>query len=126
GDAAPGILVAGASEVVTMAGGVRRGAAQGDVGRIRAIDPDGPDAPAVAIWEGRILAVGPRAAVEATIEAEGYPRSRFARLDADGGAVTPGLVDPHTHLLFAGSREGELVLRQRGASYLDILAAGGG
>jgi imidazolonepropionase len=36
------------------------------------------------------------------------------------------LIDPHTHLLFAGSREDELVLRQQGASYLDILAAGGG
>jgi imidazolonepropionase len=40
--------------------------------------------------------------------------------------VTPGLVDPHTHLLFAGAREEELVLRQRGADYLEILAAGGG
>ena len=126
GEVTPGILVAGASEVVTMAGGVRRGATQGEVGRITAEDPAGPDAPAVAIWEGRILAVGPRAAVEDAIDAEGLPLSRFARLDADGGAVTPGLVDPHTHLLFAGSREGELVLRQQGASYLDILAAGGG
>ena len=43
-----------------------------------------------------------------------------------GGVVTPGLVDPHTHLLFGGSRENELVLRQRGAGYLEILAAGGG
>ena len=57
---------------------------------------------------------------------EGYPLGRFARLDAAGGVVTPGLVDPHTHLLFGGSREGELVLRQRGAGYLEILAAGGG
>jgi imidazolonepropionase len=35
-------------------------------------------------------------------------------------------VDPHTHLIFAGSREGELELRQHGAGYLEILAAGGG
>ena len=54
------------------------------------------------------------------------PSARFARIDAAGGSVTPGLIDPHTHLLFAGSREDELVLRQEGASYLDILAAGGG
>jgi imidazolonepropionase len=40
--------------------------------------------------------------------------------------VTPGLIDAHTHLLFAGSRENELLLRQRGAGYLEILAAGGG
>ena len=47
--------------------------------------------------------------LEAALEAEGYPLGRFARLDAGGGTVTPGLIDPHTHLLFAGSREGELV-----------------
>ena len=126
GEATPGILVVGAAEVVTMAGGVRRGPTQAEVGRLAAVDPAGPDAPVVACWEGRILAVGPRAAVEASLEAEGYPLARFARVDAAGGAVTPGLVDPHTHLLFAGTREGELVLRQRGDSYLDILAAGGG
>jgi imidazolonepropionase len=64
--------------------------------------------------------------VEASLTADGLPLGRFARLDARGGSVTPGLVDPHTHLLFAGSREAELVLRQRGAGYLEILAAGGG
>jgi imidazolonepropionase len=88
--------------------------------------PDSPDAPVVATWGERIVAVGPRAEVEAGLEAGGFPLSRFARLDANGGLVTPGLIDPHTHLLFAGSREGELRLRQRGAGYLEILEAGGG
>jgi imidazolonepropionase len=60
------------------------------------------------------------------VEGEGYSVDRFATLDATGATVTPGLIDPHTHLLFAGSREDELELRQRGASYLEILAAGGG
>jgi imidazolonepropionase len=122
----PGLLIAGAREVVTVEGGVRRGAEQGEIGRLRTDDPSAPDAPVVACWEGRILGVGPRTEVEAALEAEGYPLARFARLDADGGTVTPGLIDPHTHLLFAGSRESELEQRQRGAGYLDILAAGGG
>ena len=122
----PGLLIVGAREVVTVAGGVRRGEDQGAVGRIRVDDPGDPEAPVVACWEGRILAVGPREAVEAALESGGYPLARFARLDADGGTVTPGLIDPHTHLLFAGSREGELEQRLRGAGYLDILAAGGG
>jgi imidazolonepropionase len=111
---------------VTLAGGVRRGETQGDVGRLQTDDPGSPDAPVVACWEGRILAVGPRDAVEGALEGGGYPLARFARLDAAGGAVSPGLIDAHTHLLFAGSREGELELRRRGASYLDILEAGGG
>jgi imidazolonepropionase len=125
----PGLLVVGAAEVVTMAGGPRAGADQGEVDRRDAAEAGGahaPDAPVIAIWEGRILGVGGRADVERLIAGEGYPLSRFDRLDAAGGTVTPGLVDPHTHLLFAGSREGELELRQQGASYLDILAAGGG
>ena len=130
GEAAPpGLLVVGAAEVVTVGGGLRAGSDQNEVARLSAADaggPDAPSAPVVAAWEGRILAVGPRADLEKVLESEGYSLGRFARLDARGGTVTPGLVDPHTHLLFAGSREDELELRQRGAGYMEILAAGGG
>jgi len=126
GEPTPGLLIVGATEIATLDGGVRRGAAQGEVARLSAADPSAPDAPVVGIWDGRIAAVGPRSAVEASLEADGLSLARFARVDAAGGSVTPGLIDPHTHLLFAGSREGELVLRQQGASYLDILQAGGG
>jgi len=124
----PGLLVEGAAEIATLAGGIRRGAGQDDpavlAGPAGEAGSDGGQV--IAVWEGRILAIGPRAELEPALEGGGYPMSRFARLDALGGTVTPGLIDPHTHLLFAGSREGELVLRQRGASYLEILAAGGG
>ena len=47
-------------------------------------------------------------------------------IDARGQTVTPGLVDPHTHLVHGGSREKELALKLKGASYLDILKKGGG
>jgi imidazolonepropionase len=127
--ALPGLLVVGAVEVVTMAGGPRGGDDQAAVDRREAASAGGPgtpNAPAVAIWEGRILGVGGLADLERLLDAEGYPLGRFDRLDAGGGTVTPGLIDPHTHLLFAGSREGELELRQQGAGYLEILAAGGG
>ena len=126
---APGLLIHGASQIATLAGGIRRGTAQGDLAMLEAAEMGGPgasSAPVVACWEGRIVGVGPRDLVEPGLEAGGLPLARFARLDADGGVVTPGLVDPHTHLLFAGSRENELVLRQQGAGYLEILAAGGG
>ena len=48
------------------------------------------------------------------------------RVDASGKVVMPGFVDPHTHLVFAGSREFEIELKIRGKSYMEILAEGGG
>lgn len=127
-DGLPGLLVEGASEVATLAGGVRVGSRMDDPAAL--VAPGGDHrhdaAPAVACWEGRILAAGPRNDLLQALEGSGYAIARFARLDVAGGTVTPGLVDPHTHLLFGGSREDELVLRQRGADYLEILKAGGG
>lgn len=74
---------------------------------------------AVAIRAGKIVATG----------ATGDLRGKYApaaELDAGGNLVLPGFVDCHTHLIFAGSREHELALRLEGATYLEILAAGGG
>jgi imidazolonepropionase len=57
-------------------------------------------------------------------------RSRVADantvIDAEGRAVTPGFVDAHTHLVFAGNRAGEFEQRVAGATYQEIAAAGGG
>lgn len=47
-------------------------------------------------------------------------------INAKGKTVTPGLVDSHTHLVHGGSREHELAMKLRGATYLEILEAGGG
>lgn len=47
-------------------------------------------------------------------------------LDAGGELVTPGLVDAHTHLIFGGWRQNELGRKLHGATYLEILASGGG
>lgn len=47
-------------------------------------------------------------------------------IDANGKIVTPGLVDPHTHLVHAGSRENEFNMRLQGATYMEIMNAGGG
>ncbi|MGE6376844.1 imidazolonepropionase [Peribacillus muralis] len=47
-------------------------------------------------------------------------------VDATGHLVTPGLVDPHTHVVYGGSREREFEMRLEGATYMDIMNAGGG
>lgn len=74
---------------------------------------------AVAIQDGRIEAVGTTRHLSAT-----YDAARV--IDAKGQVVCPGFVDPHTHLVFAGSRHREFGLRMRGATYHEILSAGGG
>src|SRR5262249_36927773 len=48
------------------------------------------------------------------------------RIDAQGGAVVPGFVDAHTHVVFAGDRREELRRRLTGATYAEIAAQGGG
>jgi imidazolonepropionase len=115
-----GLLVAGAGSVATLAGGLRRGAAQADVAAL-----DGGDL-AVACWDGRVMAVGPAADVYRQIVAAGHSPAEFEHVDADGGLITPGLIDAHTHLIFAGTREQEWQMRSHGAGYLEVLAAGGG
>lgn len=55
------------------------------------------------------------------------PLARARRhLDAEGRVVLPGLVDPHTHLVFAGSRVDEFARKMAGEDYRAIAAAGGG
>ena len=74
---------------------------------------------AVAAKDGRIAFAGPMAELPTGWDA---PR----RVALDGRWVTPGLVDCHTHLVYAGNRANEFELRLAGASYEEIAQAGGG
>ncbi len=77
---------------------------------------------AVTIGEGKITGVGPGKDIWDQADL-----SKDAEcIDCNGKCVVPGFVDPHTHLVFGGSREFELGMKLGGASYLDILNAGGG
>ena len=118
--AASGLLIEGAAAIATLAGGLRRGSSQGDAAVLEG------GGLSVAAWDGRIVAAGPAGKVEREVRSLGLPADEFRRIDAEGGLVTPGLIDAHTHLVFAGTREAEWQMRLHGASYLEVLAAGGG
>jgi imidazolonepropionase len=111
------LLVVQAAQLLTVAGDnetPRTRAGMDDIGLI----PDG----AVAASEGVIVAAGPTAEVMATVS----PAPGCVVLEASGSVVLPGFVDPHTHLVFAGSRAREFEMRLAGASYQDIARSGGG
>lgn len=111
------LLIEHAAELLTLGGPNDRprvGPALGRLGLVR----DG----AVAAAEGQIVAVGPTVEVLQAVRLS--PNTRV--IDASGCVVLPGFVDAHTHLVFAGSRADEFEMRLRGATYLDIAAAGGG
>jgi imidazolonepropionase len=78
-----------------------------------------PDA-ALAIRDGRIAWVGTREQLQA------ISWSAPVVTDARGLWITPGLIECHTHLVYAGDRSNEFAARLRGATYEDIARAGGG
>jgi imidazolonepropionase len=91
--------------------------------RIATLDPGRPglgiiEKAALAARGGRVAWVGPAAEMPAFEAAE--------RIDLAGRWVTPGLIDCHTHLVYAGNRAREFELRLAGASYEEIARAGGG
>jgi imidazolonepropionase len=75
---------------------------------------------ALLIDGGRITLAGTHAEIQARIGRDAI------LIDAEGGCVTPGFVDAHTHLVFGGNRADEFEKRIAGATYQDIAAAGGG
>lgn len=72
----------------------------------------------VGIKDGKVVFIG------SNIEANDLEANNI--IDCEGRLVTPGLVDPHTHFVFGGSRENELAMKQAGVSYIEILKNGGG
>ena len=75
---------------------------------------------ALLVWNGRIAAAGSYGELKDRIPADAEV------IDAEGRCVTPGFVDAHTHLVFAGNRAEEFERRIAGATYQEIAAEGGG
>jgi imidazolonepropionase len=103
-------LIIGITQVISAQGpGPRRGVAMSDVVCI--------ENAALAIDQGRFVWVG---------RAEDWHGHAASVVDLGGRAVVPGLVDPHTHAVWAGDRLADFALRTSGSSYEEILAGGGG
>lgn len=107
------LLIHSAGQLLTLSSpqGPKIGATLGDLGIIQ----NG----AVAIKDGRIIQVGPSEKLRQEVQAA-------QEIDAQSRVVMPGFVDPHNHLLFAGSRVDEFEMRVKGATYQEIQAQGGG
>jgi imidazolonepropionase len=105
------MLIHSASQLLTIPGPAQRGRELGNLGIIE----DG----AILIEDGLISEIGPSNELRAA-----YPDEE--ELDVSERVVLPGLVDPHTHLVWAGDRAAEFEMRLQGKTYLEIMEAGGG
>lgn len=112
-----------ATQVVTVAGTSGKPKIGPQMNDIRVIDHGG-----VVLEKDRIVFVGAHREAEEFVRSyqESETAAEIRTIEAAGKTVLPGLVDPHTHLVFAGSREHELEMRLQGATYIEILQRGGG
>ena len=107
-------VLTGAARLVTL-----HPAAEGAAGRLGVVEHG-----ALAAKDGRVVWVGPEAALALHVDVDAVAKER--RFDAGGSAVLPGFVDSHTHFVFAGDRAEEFQLRHAGVSYEEIAERGGG
>jgi imidazolonepropionase len=103
------ILINNANELVTIKG-KNKPRIKNEMNNLEVINKG-----SVAIKEGKIVDVGKNLK---------YKSKKI--IDAKNKTVLPGFIDPHTHLVFAGSREFELDMKLKGLTYMDILNKGGG
>ena len=108
-------LIEQADLIATCAGPAPRvGRAQREIGAVTT--------GVIAAYQGQIAYVGPADDLSNHVDVQ----PAAMRVNARGCTVVPGFVDPHTHLVYAGDRRGELQRRLAGATYAEIAAAGGG
>jgi imidazolonepropionase len=103
------IFIKNASELITM-DGLNRPRIKKEMCELSIIENG-----SVAIKDGKIVEFG-----------NDLEYGAEKTIDASGKTVMPGFIDPHTHLVFAGSREFELDMKLKGLSYMEILKKGGG
>ncbi|MFX0040668.1 MAG: imidazolonepropionase [Promethearchaeota archaeon] len=116
-DVEPDLVIFHSNELITM--NTKYGAPRigEDMSELAVIN-DG----AIAVKDDRIIFIGTTDELLSKFEFGKIP----TKIDATNKLITPGFVDPHTHIIFEGSRENELSMKLEGKTYLEILALGGG
>lgn len=112
----PSLLIENASQVLTMAGAGWEPLTGPKMKKMR-IRKNA----AVLISDGKILEIVDQSKARALKERYGADS-----IDARGRVVMPGLIDSHTHIVYAGTREDEFYMKVKGKSYLEILSSGNG
>src|SRR5690625_3429378 len=112
------LIIHQATQLVTVSGHSKQPATKEAMQNLQVIENG-----TVIIEDGKILDVGPHEEMKETYQ-DIWTDADY--IDARGKIVTPGLIDPHTHLVHAGTRENEYAMRLKGKSYMEIMNAGGG
>ncbi|GGP07373.1 imidazolonepropionase [Oceanobacillus neutriphilus] len=112
------MFISNANQVITMAGHSDKPAKKEEMSKISIMEHG-------SIWieDGRIVETGPDDELREKYKSQ---LEDAQQIDASGKIVTPGLIDPHTHLVHAGTRENEYAMRLKGKTYMEIMGAGGG
>jgi imidazolonepropionase len=103
------ILIKNANEIVTLKG-KNQPRKKNEMNNLEIINNS-----SIAINDGKIIDLGKNLKYKSKNE-----------IDANNKTVMPGFIDPHTHFVFAGSREFELDMKLKGLTYMNILKKGGG
>jgi len=112
------LLIKHANQLVTLKNSSEKPLTKEEMSELHIIE-DG----AVYVEDGKIKRVG---TTDEILELYKNNLDGVEMVDATGKVVIPGLVDPHTHLVYAGSRENEFNMRLNGATYMEIMNNGGG
>lgn len=112
------LYIKNASELITVKGYSQQPAKKEEMNEIGIIENG-----SVLTKDGKIFAVGKDEELRKT-----YRKliNEAEVIDATNKIVTPGLIDPHTHIVYAGTRENEYVMRLEGKTYMEMMNAGGG